>query len=325
MQHQRQGHGQLGRDGGHRPLEVQALGVDIERAQGARDQVPQIRRVPPFLGQQAVRRGQGHERAFERRTISRTMARYSNTVVKLKQQQLEVPSSFASCAGVTSNPSQKMPLTAPDALVMSGRAAVKMKVRYRVRGGFLLTSLVGDRGLMRLEGASGGVDLVEPLEEALVSNAGKGVPDRPADPVLAPEHPAVHVIDELHDMVGPRMMMMKPGACSNSTSRWPLPGPSPFGRTVRVVSVQVTGTHRRMQPRLRIVDRAIAIGPVDVFALAVARVIGTRAFSCQVAPPPDMTWSICGPMMSQISAQTSRAGVEHQASRNVRSGPIDCR
>ncbi len=53
------------------------------------------------------------------------------------------------------------------------------------------------------------------------------------------------------------------------------------------------------------------------------RVMGTSAFSCQVAPRPAMTCSICGPIMSQISAQTSRAG--RPSEPGCRSGPIDWR
>ena len=50
------------------------------------------------------------------------------------------------------------------------------------------------------------------------------------------------------------------------------------------------------------------------------RVTGTSWSSCHVAPCPAMTKSICGPMMSQISAQHSRPGCPSAA--GCRSGPI---
>jgi hypothetical protein len=36
--------------------------------------------------------------------------------------------------------------------------------------------------------------------------------------------------------------------------------------------------------------------------------IGTSWFSCQVAPSPRITCSICGPMIGQISTHDSRPG-----------------
>ena len=51
--------------------------------------------------------------------------------------------------------------------------------------------------------------------------------------------------------------------------------------------------------------------------------MGTSWLLDQVALPPDMTWSICGPMISQISAQTWRAG--WPMAEGWRSGPIETR
>ena len=59
---------------------------------------------------------------------------------------------------------------------------------------------------------------------------------------------------------------------------------------------------------LLIVDRAVAVGPVNVVEPAAAR-DRHELILVPGCTPPDITWSICGPIMSHISAQTSRAGL----------------